>query len=437
MGSSGVARADEGDQPVVRLSVAAVARRLGVAPSTLRTWDRRYGLGPSSHQAGSHRRYTPEDLDRLAVMRGLTLEGVPPAEAARLAISAPTGHASRASRTTSSGPGRARPALPPAATAGPRVPPGTVVLPIADPPPRRRTVPAASAVPLTAGSPEPLTAGSPEPLTARPPEPLTARPPGPSSAGSSTVQERAVHPGPPVPVARGGPGPLMHAPRPQPSPARATDGRCGGGKVFALPDAPQARGLGRAAMALDSHEMNRILREAIAASGVVATWDRLALPVLQAVGERWSSTGQGVDVEHLFSQALEDVFRVVVATRNPGRRPNPVLLGCVGEEFHTLPLHALAAGLAERGVACRLLGAGMPPAALVTAVRRTGPALVFLYAQLGVQDPSVLATLPRQRPAPRLVIGGPGWAEHCLPVAARPVCSLAEAVECVVALVRA
>src|SRR5699024_777713 len=30
------------------LTVAAVAARLGVAASTLRTWDRRYGLGPSA-----------------------------------------------------------------------------------------------------------------------------------------------------------------------------------------------------------------------------------------------------------------------------------------------------------------------------------------------------------------------------------------------------
>src|SRR4051794_24186693 len=33
------------------LPVASVARRLGVAPSTLRTWDRRYGLGPSRRGA--------------------------------------------------------------------------------------------------------------------------------------------------------------------------------------------------------------------------------------------------------------------------------------------------------------------------------------------------------------------------------------------------
>jgi hypothetical protein len=34
------------------LSVGAVARRLGVAPATLRTWARRYGVGPSGHTTG-------------------------------------------------------------------------------------------------------------------------------------------------------------------------------------------------------------------------------------------------------------------------------------------------------------------------------------------------------------------------------------------------
>ena len=69
------------------LTVAAVARRLGVAPATLRTWDRRYGLGPSQHMAGSHRRYSSTDVGRLLVMRRLTLEGVAPSEAARTALS--------------------------------------------------------------------------------------------------------------------------------------------------------------------------------------------------------------------------------------------------------------------------------------------------------------------------------------------------------------
>lgn len=68
-------------------TVAAVARRLGVAPSTLRTWARRYGLGPSSHEVGTHRRYTERDLSRLQAMRRLTLAGMPAADAARAVLS--------------------------------------------------------------------------------------------------------------------------------------------------------------------------------------------------------------------------------------------------------------------------------------------------------------------------------------------------------------
>jgi len=64
------------------LSAGAVARRLGVAVTTLRTWHQRYGLGPSRHEPGQHRRYTAQDLNRLEVMLRLTAQGVAPAEAA-------------------------------------------------------------------------------------------------------------------------------------------------------------------------------------------------------------------------------------------------------------------------------------------------------------------------------------------------------------------
>ena len=68
-----------------KLTVAAVARRIGVAPATLRTWDRRYGLGPSQHVEGEHRRYCPKDLAILTAMRKLITSGVSPAEAAQQA----------------------------------------------------------------------------------------------------------------------------------------------------------------------------------------------------------------------------------------------------------------------------------------------------------------------------------------------------------------
>ncbi|MEU4564402.1 MerR family transcriptional regulator [Actinoplanes sp. NPDC023936] len=72
------------------LSAGAAARRLGVAVTTLRTWHQRYGLGPSRHEPGHHRRYTVEDMVRLQVMQRLTAQGVSPAEAAAWARRAPS-----------------------------------------------------------------------------------------------------------------------------------------------------------------------------------------------------------------------------------------------------------------------------------------------------------------------------------------------------------
>lgn len=68
--------------PGVPLSVTTVASRLGVSASTLRTWERRYGLGPSERRAGTHRKYRPEDVARLSRMLELVRSGVAAADAA-------------------------------------------------------------------------------------------------------------------------------------------------------------------------------------------------------------------------------------------------------------------------------------------------------------------------------------------------------------------
>jgi DNA-binding transcriptional MerR regulator len=79
--------------PEAGLTTGALARRLGVSPTTLRTWDRRYGLGPATREPGHHRRWTERDIAVVEEMGRLTSLGVPPADAAREALrQAPRAH---------------------------------------------------------------------------------------------------------------------------------------------------------------------------------------------------------------------------------------------------------------------------------------------------------------------------------------------------------
>ena len=329
---------DPVDEPEAALGVAAVARRLGVATGTLRTWDRRYGLGPSDHQTGARRRYTALDVARLDLMRRLMLEGVTPAESARVA------------RTAQAVTGRA-------------------------------------------------------------------------SAGGSPV-------------------------RPEPAPAgrRRSTERGGGGRVVALRrGSPAARGLARAAMGLDGDACTAMLVASLRRRGVVLTWNEVLLPVLTGVGDRWRSTGSGIEVEHLLSESAEAALRSRTRTHQSSPGVRPVVLADLEPEDHRLPLVALSAALAEQAVPVRMLGARLPLRALADAVVRTGPAAVFLWshgalATNGIPAPPQVPTpdeLGAVRPRPALVLGGPGWEDERWRGDATWVADLDEAVRTLVSLTAA
>jgi MerR family transcriptional regulator, light-induced transcriptional regulator len=67
-------------------AVGSVAERLDIPAATLRSWDRRYGVGPSQRTEGGHRRYTGEDVRRVYVMGQFTARGVPAQAAARVVL---------------------------------------------------------------------------------------------------------------------------------------------------------------------------------------------------------------------------------------------------------------------------------------------------------------------------------------------------------------
>lgn len=308
------------------LPVSAVARRLGVAPATLRTWARRYGIGPSGHTVGRHRRYAPEDIARLEVMQRALLRGATPAEAARYALSIPL----------------------PTDTDGEAGAPG--VVPVSGrtpqaPAPRRLAV--AATVPQLPGT----------------------------RADGVSWSVRA------------------------------------GGRVLRLAGgSPQARGLARAALAMDCLATQQLLADTIAEQGVIAVWEQVARPVLGALAGQWEHTGDGVEIEHLVHECVLAAMIAATPLVADPRNPRPVLLSCAPEERHSLPLYVLRAELAQRRIGTQMLGAALPAGALVAAVRRTGPSAVALWAQLPRHaSPAVFDGLPSSRPRARLFACGPGW----------------------------
>jgi len=272
------------DEP---LTVAAVARRIGVAPATLRTWDRRYGLGPSDHLEGSHRRYSKADVARLVAMRRLITSGVAPSDAA-----------------------------------------------------------------------------------------IRAKNHQGEISISELVNEIEI-------------------------PEELVEAIC------------------RAAESLDREFILRALRQEIVKNGVIDCWQSIIVPVLTSVGNSWEKTGEGIEVEHLLSESIKSVLRESIPEEFAAINARPVLLACVGEELHSLALHALAAALAERDIRINFLGARTPLSALCGIVSKTAPPALFLWAQLPENgDPKYFEELPEVRPAPKIILGGPGWnQQHCNEVA--------------------
>ena len=260
------------------LSVAAVARRIGVAPATLRTWARRYGIGPTEHEAGSHRKYCPSDLAKLTVMRRLISSGVAPADAAEQAK---------------------------------------------------------------------------------------------AHEGEVVIEEFT-------------------------SLCRECDET-----IDAIFNASEA---------LDSLFVETMLRNEISENGIISAWQEVFVPVLIQVGSAWEKSGKGIEVEHMLTEILKRVLRESTSEIVAPVNTRPVLLASVGEELHSLALHALAAALAERGIETHFLGARTPVEAISSMVSRFAPPAVFLWAQLPVNgDPKFVDGIPSVRPAPRVIIGGPGW----------------------------
>ncbi|MEU0735529.1 MerR family transcriptional regulator [Streptomyces lavendulocolor] len=276
------------------MTTGAVARLLGVSPVTLRSWDRRYGIGPAGRRDGGHRRWRPADIAVLREMCRLTAAGLPPAESARAARE------------------RYHPA-----DGGPAAGP--------------ERYGDGDGVPGAAGARHGVAGGGPVAGPERDGDPA-----GVSGSGRERQGAR-------VGAAAGGDGTRPEPPVgggvPRPRSASPADG------VTAADVRRECRGLARAAVRLDAPAVDESLSALVARYGPVVAWEKVMVPVLHAVGRTWETSGDRyVEVEHLLSWHVSTALRRMAPP--PARAPvgeaspGPVLLACVPDEQHSLALEA-------------------------------------------------------------------------------------------------
>jgi DNA-binding transcriptional MerR regulator len=166
----------------------------------------------------------------------------------------------------------------------------------------------------------------------------------------------------------------------------------------------------KALQSFDRAFVEETLAHEISEYGIEGAWSDVIVPTLFLIGQDWETEQKGIEVEHLFSEILKRTMNNQVVELKKPLNSRPVLLAAVGEELHSLPVYALAAALCERNVETYVLGARTPLSALSAMISRCAPPAIFLWAQLPKNaEQKYWQEIPSIRPAPRVIVGGPGW----------------------------
>ena len=166
----------------------------------------------------------------------------------------------------------------------------------------------------------------------------------------------------------------------------------------------------KALQSFDRAFVEETIAHEIAEYGLEGAWSDVIVPTLFLIGQDWETEQKGIEVEHFFSEILKRTMHNQVVELKKPLNSRPVLLAAVGEELHSLPVYALAAALCARNIQTYVLGARTPLIALSAMVTRCAPPAIFLWAQLPKNaETKYWEDMPSIRPAPRIVVGGPGW----------------------------
>ncbi len=135
-----------------------------------------------------------------------------------------------------------------------------------------------------------------------------------------------------------------------------------------------------AAIEFNTIEIDQTLQYAATLESAWVVYQELIEPALCAIGDLWEQDASYLANEHLLSHSVKSAMVQFLKVLRPPRPRKKVLLACVQDELHDIPLYALAIRCAHAGCLPIIIGANTPPVALKNAVEHTQPDLIILSA---------------------------------------------------------
>jgi methanogenic corrinoid protein MtbC1 len=135
--------------------------------------------------------------------------------------------------------------------------------------------------------------------------------------------------------------------------------------------------------AMDPHGVRDSLTVATERLGLASCIDDVLMPAMRQIGVWWQAGTYELEQEHLTSEAVRGWLNAASARAPRPHREQQIILACGPADLHTVGIEALAVLLRYQNRACRVLGARVPTATLLTAVRGTGTEAVVVASHLG------------------------------------------------------
>ena len=138
----------------------------------------------------------------------------------------------------------------------------------------------------------------------------------------------------------------------------------------------------RAIAAFDEAELDEIYDAALALHSIATVTERLLLPLLVELGQRWQKREGSVSEEHFFSTFLRNKLGARLHHRSRRQAGPRILAACLPEEQHEFGLLIFALAAAEQGLNVLLLAANTPLEELARTATRARCEAIVLSATL-------------------------------------------------------